>query len=239
MTKEREIRADVKYSNVLSTSGHETAILVSSVNGTAMTTSLQVALYFNKPHKDVLKAINSLECSDLFRRRNFSPSSYIHDLPNGGHKKEPMYYMTRDGFTFLAMGFTGKTAAHFKEAYIKAFDDMEDMLSRSEAIRYAERILEANVKLLNKRLAEAIDAIRKKHGMAYGPAGDLHCTLTYIKGFSFEDNIINLFNQIHNGYLDGYFFVGEAKSADRKIRDFKAKVKDYIEGRYGEECIYI
>ena len=30
--------------------------------------------------------------------------------------------MTRDGFTFLAMGFTGPRAAVFKEAYIEAFN---------------------------------------------------------------------------------------------------------------------
>lgn len=39
-----------------------------------------------------------------------------------------MYYMTRDGFTFLAMGFTGKVAAQFKENYINAFNQMEDIL---------------------------------------------------------------------------------------------------------------
>ncbi|WP_260458301.1 Rha family transcriptional regulator [Bacteroides salyersiae] len=40
-------------------------------------------------------------------------------------KKGPMFYLTRDGFTFLAMGFTGKVAVEFKETYINAFNEME------------------------------------------------------------------------------------------------------------------
>ena len=48
--------------------------------------------------------------------------------PNGGTRKLPCYQITRDGFAFLAMGFTGKRAAQFKEAYINAFNQMEQAL---------------------------------------------------------------------------------------------------------------
>lgn len=63
--------------------------------------SLDVAETFEKEHKNVLKDIRELECSKEFRRLNFEQSSYI----NLQNKKQPMYYMTRDGFTLLRWGY--------------------------------------------------------------------------------------------------------------------------------------
>lgn len=126
--------------------------LVAVENEHAVTTSLRVAEVFSKQHKDVLKAVKSLDCSEEFRERNFALSKI--DYQNGNIKKQlPMYYITRDGFMFLVMGFTGKTAAKWKEAYIKAFNEMEAKIraeqmakaieehDRKEAIEY-EKLLE-------------------------------------------------------------------------------------------------
>lgn len=99
------------------------------VNGHATTTSLQVAEHFGKLHKNVMLAIQNLECSQEFSRLNFKPTSFEVNQPNGGTRKSPAYTITRDGFVFLAMGFTGKDAAKWKEAYIAAFNAMESELS--------------------------------------------------------------------------------------------------------------
>lgn len=99
------------------------------INGQAVTSSLAVADYFIKRHADVIRKIESLECSTLFRKRNFAFTSISINQPNGGTRKLPCYQITRDGFAFLAMGFTGKRAAQFKEAYIDAFNQMEKQLS--------------------------------------------------------------------------------------------------------------
>ncbi|EBY1954839.1 transcriptional regulator, partial [Salmonella enterica subsp. enterica serovar Sandiego] len=45
-------------------------------NGRAVTTSVAVAEYFRKMHKDVLKKIDNLDCSAEFTERNFAPSEY-------------------------------------------------------------------------------------------------------------------------------------------------------------------
>lgn len=90
------------------------------------TTSRDVAAKFEKPHNDVLKAIRALDCSREFSQGNFSQSDYLTDRG----KRYPQYLMTRDGFTFLAMGFTGPKAARFKEAYIAEFNRMEEELYR-------------------------------------------------------------------------------------------------------------
>ncbi|MEB0966126.1 Rha family transcriptional regulator [Citrobacter braakii] len=102
---------------------------IAIVNGQAVTSSLAVANFFSKHHDDVLKKIRVLECSASFTARNFAVSEYT-DCTG---RKLPCYQITRDGFAFLAMGFTGKRAARFKEAYINAFNQMEKSLSGAGA----------------------------------------------------------------------------------------------------------
>ena len=103
------------------------------INGHATTTSIQIAEHFGKEHKLVLRAIRNLACSPVFRLRNFAPASIKVEQPNGGIANYPAYTMTRDGFVFLAMGFTGKEAAQWKEAYIEAFNAMESALQAAPA----------------------------------------------------------------------------------------------------------
>lgn len=90
----------------------------------AVTTSLQVAETFGKDHYHVMEAIQGLlstpEKSGLLKDA-FAKGTY--KASNG--KTNPMYYMNRDGFTLLAMGFTGERAMSFKLQYIQAFNSME------------------------------------------------------------------------------------------------------------------
>lgn len=102
--------------------------LVEIENSQVVTTSVKIAEIFGKQHKHVLRDIRNLECSEDFRQSNFGLIQKISDLGQGRTRKDPMYYITRDGFMFLVMGFTGKTAAKWKEAYIKAFNEMEAKL---------------------------------------------------------------------------------------------------------------
>ncbi|MDT3722958.1 Rha family transcriptional regulator [Pseudomonas oryzihabitans] len=103
-------------------------VSVQVIAGQPMTTSLDVAQHFGKMHKNVIKAIKALECTDSFHKLNFEPIQIDVDLGMGRTRKDPAYRMTRDGFTFLCMGFTGKEAARWKEAYINAFNRMEQAL---------------------------------------------------------------------------------------------------------------
>jgi Rha family phage regulatory protein len=91
------------------------------VKGKAITTSRQIALHFNKLHKNVVRDIRNLDCSPQFNVLNFERVDYKDD--KGEARKE--YQITRNGFMYVAMGFTGKRAAEFKEAYIQAFNEME------------------------------------------------------------------------------------------------------------------
>ncbi|MGR5294728.1 Rha family transcriptional regulator [Vibrio mediterranei] len=92
-----------------------------------VTDSFLVAQYFSKRHDDVLKKIRSLHCSQDFTVRNFAVCHKNNELQN--NKLQPFYQMTKDGFMFLVMGFTGKKAAVIKEAYINAFNMMAEKLT--------------------------------------------------------------------------------------------------------------
>lgn len=137
--------------------------LVAVENEHAVTTSMRVAEVFGKEHYNVMKAIKSLDCSEEFRAVNFNASKI--DYQNGNIKKQlPMYYITRDGFMFLVMGFTGKTAAKWKEAYIKAFNEMEAKIRAEQMAKAIEehdrKEAEEYEKLLEREEREeaAIDA---------------------------------------------------------------------------------
>ena len=98
--------------------------------GNPVTSSLLIADKFQKRHSDVLRAISNLSCSEHFFQRNFA--SVENQLV--GSVKEKYYIITKSGFAFLVMGFTGKQAGQFKEDYINAFDKMEDGIKTSRAI---------------------------------------------------------------------------------------------------------
>lgn len=113
---------------------------------TVRANSLIVAKMFEKRHDDVLKSIRNLDCSEDFRLRNFSESSYL----NEQGKKQPCYDMTRDGFVFLVMGYRGKKAARFKEVYIRRFNEMESFIRTLVDARIQFPLLTDNIKLLHE-----------------------------------------------------------------------------------------
>lgn len=100
-------------------------------NGHAITTSLSVSKFFEREHKNILQKIEALDCSAQFASANFSADVQNIKIGNGATRASKMYEMTKNGFVFLVMGFTGKRAAQFKEAYIAEFDRMEAEISRS------------------------------------------------------------------------------------------------------------
>lgn len=100
----------------------------------AVTTSLKVAEIFHKRHDIVLRDIRNLDCSDEFTSHNFVESKY----KDSTGKYNPMFYLTKDGFTFLVMGYRGKKAATFKETYIATFNKMESVLKEKSTKDWLE-----------------------------------------------------------------------------------------------------
>ncbi len=123
----------------------DTLGVFADTNDTARVNSLFVAKFFEKDHNHVMRDIKNLDCSEEFRQSNFGQSSYINDQG----KRQPCVDMTRDGFTFLAMGYRGKKAAKFKELYIKRFNEMEKFIKTLVTARKEFPLLTENIKLIH------------------------------------------------------------------------------------------
>ncbi|EOZ5295801.1 Rha family transcriptional regulator [Escherichia coli] len=112
-------------------------------NGRAVTTSVAIANFFDKRHERVIDKVRNLECSIEFTEHNFVSSKYT----DSTGRKLPMYQITKNGFVFLVMGFTGKKAAAFKEAYIAEFDRMEKQLWEQKQLALSSPAMNINFPL--------------------------------------------------------------------------------------------
>lgn len=123
--------------------------------------SLDVAETFEKNHRDVMESIRNIETG--ISTAEFSALFNLASYRATNGKSNPMYQMTRDGFTLLVMGYTGEKAMKFKLAYIKQFNAMEKIL-RGKLIEREKGI--AVRQSLTKALQQSAENERM-HGHAY------------------------------------------------------------------------
>lgn len=126
-----------------------TGLVFKGRNDQVLTNSLLVAEKFGKEHKHVLDAIRELiqGCAETSADPMFVETIYVNEQ---NRQEYPMFVMNRDGFTLLAMGFTGKKALKFKLDYIAAFNAMERSLKEIKTPQtYAEAL---------RRLADEVEA---------------------------------------------------------------------------------
>lgn len=107
--------------------------LVIMKNERAVTSTTNVAKNFKREHHNVMKSVEALK-KDVV---NFNEMFFETTEPDSYNRERKVYLMNRDGFTLLAMGFTGKRAMEFKLKYIEAFNDMEKKRF-GEAIEWIE-----------------------------------------------------------------------------------------------------
>lgn len=111
--------------------------LVFLKNEQALTTSLKVAEYFEKEHVHIMRDIRDLS-KQLEDVSNFGQMFHKSTYTDSYNRRQPMYLLNRDGFTLLAMGFTGKKALQFKLNYIQAFNAMEAALTERQSEQWRE-----------------------------------------------------------------------------------------------------
>lgn len=163
--------------------------------------SLDVAETFEKEHKNVLKDIRELNCSEEFGRLNFEQSFYT----NSQNKKQPLYFMTRDGFTLLAMGYVGDKAMKFKESYIKQFNAMEKalvgkLIEREKGIAVRQSLTKAlQMSAENERM----------HGHAY--SNYTNCIYKVLFGLN-ANQLKEKYSVSKNEQLRDFFSEGELKA---------------------------
>lgn len=131
--------------------------LVKIKNNQVVVSSRQVAEKFGKQHKDVLENIRQILVAEFSAAKFFQESTF----ENRG-KQYPEYLMNRDGFTLLAMGFTGKDALQWKMKYIAAFNEMEAKLNGKPVSLLKEKEIEARLNNSRARIASEFRKIAEK-----------------------------------------------------------------------------
>ena len=144
--------------------------LVKVMRRQAVCTSRDVATNFCKKHKNVLRDIDALQ-KDMPK---IEPIFFETKLPDEYGRKQRAYLMNRDGFTLLAMGFTGKKALEWKLRYIAAFNEMEHVLIQQKSMEWK------NARLLGKQARrEETDEIKELIAYAEGQ-GSTHADMMYV-----------------------------------------------------------
>lgn len=161
-------------------------------------TSLDIAETFGKEHYHVMEDIREIQAK--ISTPEFSGLFYEDEYKASNGKKNPMYLMTRDGFTLLVMGYTGEKAMKFKLAYIKQFNAMEEML-QGKLIEREKGIVVRQA--FTKALKESGEDERM-HNHAYSLYTDLVYKAVFGKnakqlreeyGITKKDNLRELFTQ--------------------------------------------
>lgn len=134
---------------------------ITEKNGRPVVSSKFVSSVFGKTHDNVLRDIRSLDCSKEFSSLNFEESNY-----KARGKKYPEILMTKDGFTFLVMGYRGKKAARYKEDYIKRFNQMEQFIkdiyeAKADFPEFTTAILGAHEEIKPWHFTNEIDMINR------------------------------------------------------------------------------
>ena len=168
-------------------------------NDQVITTSLLVAETFEKEHRNVLKSIRKLmSATNVAVAQMFDETTYV----NEQGKEQPMFVMNRDGFTLLAMGFSGEKALEFKVKYINAFNKMETELKsqQTKQLSAAESLLQSVQLLVAHERQLAIIEQNQKNMQ-----GAISSLYDKVYGMQFETDMVK---QKLNNEIDRYTVIG-------------------------------
>ena len=168
-------------------------------NDQVITTSLLVAETFEKEHRNVLKSIRKLmSATNVAVAQMFDETTYV----NEQGKEQPMFFMNRDGFTLLAMGFSGEKALEFKVKYINAFNKMEAELKsqQTKQLSAAESLLQSVQLLVAHERQLAILEHNQKNMQ-----GAISSLYDKVYGMQFETDMVK---QKLNNEIDRYTVIG-------------------------------
>lgn len=208
--------------------------LVTVKSDEAVCDSIQIAAHFGKRHDRVLRAIDNL-VESLPKNGERNMFKLGNRVANDGQNHR-MYYMNRDGFSLLVMGFTGKKALEWKLQYINAFNQMEAFIKEktTEAwieTRKAGKITRKAETDVIKQLIEYAKGQGSKHSkmlymtysrLANNMAGITNresATVMQLNNMSLIENII--LNQIRIGMEKGMHYKEIYKDCKRQIELFK------------------
>lgn len=134
----------------------ELEVIINNIDGVNVVSSRDVANSFNKRHSDVIRSIeDKMEVNAILRSPNYFIESTYRDKSN---RKSKEYLLTRDGFSFIVMGFTGAEADRWKIKYIEAFNNMEQQIKEQQSLAPIQEIsgILQDMKTLTERSSDNI-----------------------------------------------------------------------------------
>jgi Rha family phage regulatory protein len=213
---------------------------VTALDGVPVVSSRKVAEIFDKRHDNVLHAISNCGCSKEFNLLNFKETYY----KDSQGRKYREYLMTKDGFAFIVMGFTGKKAAQFKEAYINRFNEMERFIRSRNLARLEYPELTDAIKMMHdepkffhySNEADIINRIvlgmsakqfREEHGIDKGDSIRGHLT-------SWQAEAIQRLQKVDVGLV---VIMPDFKQRKKALQTYFEAMKDTIQARIGSQGI--
>lgn len=198
----------------------------------ALTTSLKVAETFEKKHQHVLRDIDSLKK----HVSNFGHMFEETSIKDSYGREQRAYFMNRDGFTLLAMGYTGKKALQFKLKYIEAFNKMEKTIREQELPQTPEERLALTMEVTN-RLDKRVTNVEEKIDYLTNTS-ELNETQRYQLLQARKQKVI----QVCGGSDSNYYREKKAKKVFSQFgRDFKKAFKipryDSLQKQYFDEAM--
>lgn len=207
--------------------------LINIKNDEAVTDSLIIAESFGKKHSDVLEKIERIISNSAEKSAQCFKKSYYKDASG---KTNPKYYINRDGFTFLVMGFTGKKADAWKWKYIDAFNSMEKIIREKSTSAWIETRQQG--KLTRKAETDVLKQLveyAKKQGsghadmlyMTYSKLANKYAgvdkrdsaTVMQLNNLSLMEHII--LNVIQNGITVGMYYKEIYKASKARLESMK------------------
>lgn len=195
--------------------------------GIDITTSLIVAQVFGKEHNKVCRDIENLSCSEHFRVANFGDTPYVH--PQNGQTYK-MYTMTKDGFSFLVMGYTGEKAGEFKEKFINEFNKREAMLKSEDYILMRSmQILQDRIKVIEAQTEQ----IREENRLLTNEIKEAAPKVQYV------NDVIQSVNTYTSTQLSKELGMREAEQLHKALKEkgimFKQSGQWMLTARYSEK----
>lgn len=206
-------------------------INIENKDGKLLVSSREVAENFGKEHKNVLRDLEKLISSKLSSLNGLIIKNEYKDILNRTQKE---YLLTRDGFSLLVMGFTGKKALDWKLRYIDAFNKMEQhikenkKLSPMEQLRLQYESLEDHEERLSSLEDNmTVDFRQQRHLQNKGKAKAVE-VLGGKESFAYKDRGVRskVFSCIWRDFKD-YFSIASYRDTPKKDFD---KAMDYLEG---------
>ena len=206
--------------------------LVVLTNGVPMVDSVLVAKKFGKVHRDVMDSIQKIFNGDEdFWRVNFHTSEYV---VRG--KSHPCFMMTRDGFTLLAMGFTGKESMRWKIKYIQAFNAMEQALKKdSDKLEWKQARIQS--KEVRRNVTDTIkEFVDYATAQGSGSASKYYMNITKMEYAALE--LIQSKEKVPSGFRDTLDLLDLCflQAAEQVCR---AAIKEGMERKFPYKEIYI